>query len=96
VHIEHQKTNAYKGNYSIFERVRGERLALQQASFEKQQKRRKEVEGFIARFRAKASKAKQAQSRVKELQRMEDVAPAHVDSPFYFNFLCPKKPTAHW
>ena len=91
VHIEHQKTNAYKGNYSIFERVRGERLALQQASFEKQQKRRKEVEGFIARFRAKASKAKQAQSRVKELQRMEDVAPAHVDSPFYFNFPIPKK-----
>jgi ATP-binding cassette subfamily F protein 3 len=91
VHIEHQKTNAYKGNYSIFERVRGERLALQQASYEKQQKRRKEVEGFIARFRAKASKAKQAQSRVKELQRMEDVAPAHVDSPFHFNFTIPKK-----
>ena len=91
VHIEHQKTNAYKGNYSIFERVRAERLALQQASYEKQQKRRKEVEGFIARFRAKASKAKQAQSRVKELQRMEDIAPAHVDSPFYFNFPTPKK-----
>ncbi len=91
VHIEHQKTNAYKGNYSIFERVRAERLALQQASYEKQQKRRKEVEGFIARFRAKASKAKQAQSRVKELQRMEDIAPAHVDSPFYFNFPVPKK-----
>ena len=91
VHIEQQKTNCYKGNYSTFERVRGERLALQQASYEKQQKRRKEVEGFIARFRAKASKAKQAQSRVKELQRMEDVAPAHVDSPFYFNFPVPKK-----
>ncbi|MGB0448961.1 MAG: ATP-binding cassette domain-containing protein, partial [Porticoccaceae bacterium] len=91
VHIEHQKTNAYKGNYSIFEKVRAERLALQQASYEKQQKRRKEVEGFIARFRAKASKAKQAQSRVKELQRMEDIAPAHVDSPFYFNFPIPKK-----
>jgi ATP-binding cassette subfamily F protein 3 len=91
VHIEHHKTNAYTGNYSIFERVRAERLALQQASYEKQQKRRKEVEGFIARFRAKASKAKQAQSRVKELQRMEDIAPAHVDSPFYFNFPSPKK-----
>ncbi|MGB1334166.1 MAG: ATP-binding cassette domain-containing protein [Porticoccaceae bacterium] len=91
VHIEHHKTNAYTGNYSIFERVRAERLALQQASYEKQQKRRKEVEGFIARFRAKASKAKQAQSRVKELQRMEDIAPAHVDSPFYFNFPPPKK-----
>lgn len=91
VHMEHQKTNAYKGNYSSFERVRGERLALQKASFEKQQKRRKDVEGFVARFRYKASKAKQAQSRLKELQRMEDIAPAHVDSPFYFNFPNPKK-----
>ena len=91
VHLEHQKTNSYKGNYSIFERVRSERLALQQASYEKQQKRRKDVEGFVARFRYKASKAKQAQSRLKELQRMEDSAPAHVDSPFYFNFPPPKK-----
>ncbi|MDG2502136.1 MAG: ATP-binding cassette domain-containing protein [Porticoccaceae bacterium] len=91
VHVEHQKTNCYTGNYSTFERVRSERLALQQASFEKQQKRRKDVEAFVARFRYKASKAKQAQSRLKELQRMEDSAPAHVDSPFYFNFPAPKK-----
>ena len=91
VHLEHQKTNCYKGNYSVFERVRSERLALQQASYEKQQKRRKDVEDFVARFRYKASKAKQAQSRLKELQRMEDSAPAHVDSPFYFNFPPPKK-----
>lgn len=91
VHVEHQKTNCYTGNYSTFERVRSERLALQQASFEKQQKRRKDVEAFVARFRYKASKAKQAQSRLKELQRMEDSAPAHVDSPFYFNFPPPKK-----
>lgn len=91
VHLEHQETNCYKGNYSIFERVRSERLALQQASYEKQQKRRKDVEDFVARFRYKASKAKQAQSRLKELQRMEDSAPAHVDSPFYFNFPPPKK-----
>ena len=91
VHLEHQKTNCYKGNYSIFARVRSERLALQQASYEKQQKRRKDVEDFVARFRYKASKAKQAQSRLKELQRMEDSAPAHVDSPFYFNFPPPKK-----
>ena len=91
VHLEHQKTNAYKGTYSVFERLRGERLALQQASFEKQQKRRKDVEDFVARFRYKASKAKQAQSRLKELQRMESIAPAHVDSPFYFNFPAPKK-----
>jgi ATP-binding cassette subfamily F protein 3 len=91
VHLEHQKTNVYKGTYSAFERLRGERLALQQASFEKQQKRRKDVEDFVARFRYKASKAKQAQSRLKELQRMESIAPAHVDSPFYFNFPVPKK-----
>ena len=93
VHLENQKTNSYKGNYSLFEKVRSERLALQQAAYEKQQRRRKDVEGFIARFRAKASKAKQAQSRIKELQRMEDVAPAHVDSPFYFNF--PEAKKAH-
>ena len=91
VHIDQQKANAYKGNYSMFERVRSERLALQQASFEKQQKRRKEVEDFITRFKAKASKAKQAQSRVKELARMEEIAPAHIDSPFYFSFPTPKK-----
>ena len=71
--------------------MRGERLALQQASFEKQQKRRKEVEAFITRFKAKASKAKQAQSRVKELARMEEIAPAHIDSPFYFSFASGKK-----
>ena len=91
VHLEHHRTNAYKGTYSAFERLRSERLALQQASFEKQQKRRKDVEDFVARFRYKASKAKQAQSRLKELQRMESIAPAHVDSPFYFNFPAPKK-----
>ncbi|MDG0969574.1 MAG: ATP-binding cassette domain-containing protein [Porticoccaceae bacterium] len=91
VHIEHQKTNSYKGNYSAFERLRSERLALQQASFEKQQKRKKDVEAFVARFRYKASKAKQAQSRLKELQRMDSIAPAHVDSPFYFDFPDAKK-----
>jgi ATP-binding cassette subfamily F protein 3 len=91
VHIERQQAVAYTGNYSSFERVRSERLALQQASFEKQQKRRKDVEAFVARFRYKASKAKQAQSRIKELERMENIAPAHIDSPFYFNFPEPQK-----
>jgi ATP-binding cassette subfamily F protein 3 len=91
VHIERNKAVAYKGNYSAFERVRAERLALQQASFEKQQKRRSDVEAFVARFRYKASKAKQAQSRIKELERMEDIAPAHIDSPFNFKFSEPKK-----
>lgn len=91
VHLELKKTNSYKGNYSSFERLRSERLALQQASFEKQQRRRKDVESFVARFRYKASKAKQAQSRLKELERMEAIAPAHVDSPFNFNFFSSKK-----
>lgn len=91
VHIERAQSISYKGNYSAFERVRSERLALQQASFEKQQKRRKDVEAFVARFRYKASKAKQAQSRIKELERMESIAPAHIDSPFYFKFPEPKK-----
>jgi len=91
VHLEHQKTNSYTGNYSSFENSRAERLALQQASYEKQQKRRKDVEAFVARFRYKASKAKQAQSRLKELERMDNIAPAHVDSPFYFSFPVPKK-----
>jgi ATP-binding cassette subfamily F protein 3 len=91
VHLEHQKTNSYTGNYSAFENSRAERLALQQASYEKQQKRRKDVEAFVARFRYKASKAKQAQSRLKELERMDNIAPAHVDSPFYFSFPVPKK-----
>ena len=91
VHIERQRIFSYKGNYSSFERARSERLALQQASFEKQQRRRKDVEDFVARFRYKASKAKQAQSRIKELERMEEIAPAHIDSPFDFTFRSPAK-----
>ena len=86
VHIERQQCFSYTGNYSAFERVRAERLALQQASFEKQQRRKAEIQQFVARFRAKATKARQAQSRLKELARMEDIAPAHVDSPFDFSF----------
>ena len=76
----------YKGNYSAYEKQRAEKMALQQALFAKQQKRRSEIEDFVRRFKAKASKAKQAQSRLKELNRMQDIAPAHVDSPFSFNF----------
>ena len=85
VHIEHQKLTSYSGNYSAFERQRAERLAQQQASYEKQQVRKKEIHSFVSRFRAKATKAKQAQSRLKELERMEDIAPAHIDSPFDFS-----------
>lgn len=76
----------YKGNYSSYERQRAERMALQQALYEKQQRRKSEIESFVRRFKAKATKAKQAQSRLKELDRMQDIAPAHVDSPFRFQF----------
>lgn len=91
VHIEHKRLNAYKGNYSAFERQRAERLAQQQANYEKQQVRKAEINDFVRRFRAKATKAKQAQSRLKELTRMEDIAPAHIDSPFDFSFPEPGK-----
>jgi ATP-binding cassette subfamily F protein 3 len=87
--IEQQQLQAYKGNYSDFERQRAERLANQQASYEKQQRRKAEIDDFVRRFRYKATKAKQAQSRLKELERMQDLAPAHVDSPFDFSFLTP-------
>jgi ATP-binding cassette, subfamily F, member 3 len=81
----------YKGNYSSYEIQRAERMAQQQAAAEKQQRRRSEIEDFVRRFRAKASKAKQAQSRLKELSRMEQIAPAHIDSPFRFEFFTPDK-----
>ena len=86
LHFEHRRLILYRGNYSQFERQRAERLAQQQAAYEKQQQRVREIEQFVARFRAKASKASQAQSRLKELERMEDLAPAHIDSPFRFSF----------
>lgn len=90
-HFEQQKINLYRGNYSVFEIMRAQRLAQQQAQFEKQQTRIAEIENFVRRFKAKASKAKQAQSRVKELERMEKIAPAHVDSPFQFTIPCTEK-----
>lgn len=86
LHIEHKQLNLYKGGYSAFERQRSERLAQQQSMFEKQQREVSHMEDFIRRFKAKASKAKQAQSRIKALERMEKIAPAHVDSPFHFVF----------
>ncbi|QFU03592.1 putative ABC transporter ATP-binding protein YheS [Pseudoalteromonas sp. THAF3] len=88
-HIDQQQINVYKGNYSQFERQKAERLAQQQAQFDKQQEQIAHLEKFITRFKAKASKAKQAQSRVKALERMEKLAPAHVDSPFDFSFAEP-------
>jgi len=86
VHIEHSQLNRYAGGYSDFERQRAERMALQQAQFEKQQKKVAHMQSFVDRFRYKASKAKQAQARLKALERMEKIAPAHADSPFDFEF----------
>ncbi|MCP3849766.1 MAG: ATP-binding cassette domain-containing protein [Gammaproteobacteria bacterium] len=90
-HIEHQKVTLYSGNYSQFERVRAEQLAQQQVLFERQQEEIKHIQSFINRFKAKATKAKQAQSRVKTLEKMELIAQAHVDSPFHFEFHAPEK-----
>ena len=87
LHIEQQQLNLYKGHYSAFERQRAERLALQQANYAKQQLQIAHIQKFITRFKAKASKAKQAQSRVKQLANMEVLASAQVDSPFSFRFL---------
>ena len=94
VHMHHQTLELYRGNYSQFERTRAEKLALQQAEAAKQQARREEIERFIARFKAQATKAKQAQSRVKMLERMEDIAVAHVDSPCHFTLPAADK-TSH-
>jgi ATP-binding cassette subfamily F protein 3 len=89
VHVENQKLNAYTGNYSAFETQRAERLSLQQASYAKQQKAIAHLEAFITRFRAKATKASQAQSRIRALEKLERIAAAHVDSPFTFGFRAP-------
>jgi ATP-binding cassette, subfamily F, member 3 len=86
ISFENCKLDVYKGNYSAYEKQRAARMALQQALYEKQQERRAEIEGFVRRFSAKATKARQAQSRLKELNRMQEIAPAHVDSPFQFQF----------
>ncbi len=85
-HIEQQKLTLYNGGYSDFERQRAERLAQQQALFERQQREVAHIENYIRRFRAKATKARQAQSRIKALERMERIAAAHVDTPFSFGF----------
>lgn len=94
VHFDRQRLVLYRGNYSTFERSRAEALALQQAEAAKQQARKEEIERFVARFRAKATKARQAQSRLKMLERMGDIAVAHVDSPFHFHLPASDK-TSH-
>jgi ATP-binding cassette, subfamily F, member 3 len=90
VHIEKQSLTLYKGNYSQFERQRAEQLAQQQANYDKQQLQVAHLQKFIDRFKAQATKARQAQSRIKALERMTLFAPAHVDSPFSFSFRQPK------
>ncbi len=91
IHIEQNKFNEYTGNYSSFEKQRAEKLMQQQASYEKQQKEMSHMQSYIDRFRYKASKARQAQSRIKALEKMEQVLPAHLDSQFSFSF---RKPDA--
>ncbi len=91
VHLEHGKAQIYTGNYSAFEEQRAAQLAQQQAMYERQQREIKHMMSFVERFRAKASKARQAQSRMKALERMQRIAPAHVDSQFEFTFLAPQK-----
>ena len=86
LHIEQQQLHSYRGGYTDFEQLRALRLAEQQAQHERQQRRVAEIEDFVRRFRYKATKARQAQSRLKELERMQQVAAAHVDNPFSFSF----------
>lgn len=88
-HIEHQQLTLYSGNYSAFEQLRAARLAHQDSEFRKQEARRAHLQKFIDRFKAKASKARQAQSRVKALEKLELIAPAHSASPFRFDFPAP-------
>ena len=91
VNLEHGKATLYRGNYSDFETQRAAQLAEQSALFVRQQREIRHMESFVERFRAQASKARQAQSRLKALERMTRIAPAHVDSPFQFSFAEPAK-----
>ncbi|GEA51367.1 ABC transporter ATP-binding protein [Vibrio inusitatus NBRC 102082] len=91
IHVENQDLNEYTGNYSSFETQRAQKLVLQQAMYQKQQKQMTHMQSYIDRFRYKASKARQAQSRIKALEKMEQVLPAQFDNPFSFEF---REPTA--
>lgn len=91
IHVENQNLNEYTGNYSSFEVQRAQKLILQQAMYEKQKKQMDHMQSYIDRFRYKASKARQAQSRIKALEKMEQVLPAQFDNPFNFEF---RQPTA--
>ncbi|MBR7987719.1 ATP-binding cassette domain-containing protein [Burkholderia cenocepacia] len=89
LHLENRQVKRYGGNYSQFEVLRAQQLALQQSAYEKQQKTIEHLQSFVDRFKAKATKAKQAQSRMKALEKMELIAPAHIASPFTFEFRTP-------
>jgi ATP-binding cassette subfamily F protein 3 len=91
LHIENKTVRAYSGNYSQFETKRALELSLQQTLQSRQAKRIAEITSFVNRFRASATKSRQAQSRLKMLARMELIVPAHVDSPFEFSFRAPLK-----
>ena len=91
LHIENRAVRAYAGNYSQFEQKRAEELALQRTLQARQVRRVAEITAFVNRFRASATKSRQAQSRLKMLERMERIVPAHVDSPFEFEFAAPLK-----
>ena len=86
LHLENLKIKRYTGNYSAFETRRAEQLVLEAAAFARQQREVAHLQSFVDRFRYKASKARQAQSRIKMLEKMEKLAPVHVSSPFSFEF----------
>ncbi|TKI04985.1 ABC transporter ATP-binding protein [Martelella alba] len=90
LHIEQQSLHEYTGNYSSFEQQRAAKMAQQQALYQHQQEKVAHLQHYIDRFRAKATKSRQAQSRIKMLERMELIAPAHVDNPFHFQFRVPE------
>ncbi len=91
LHLEHEKLTRYGGNYSAFEELRAQQIVLQQAAFAKQQDKIAHLQKFIDRFKAKATKAKQAQSRVKALERMERLAPVLTSADFNFEFREPEQ-----
>ncbi|MGM7448313.1 ATP-binding cassette domain-containing protein [Idiomarina sp. ST20R2A10] len=90
-HIEHKKLNSYRGNYSLFERQRAEHMAQQQSEYEKAQVMRQHLQAYVDRFRYKASKAKQAQSRLKAIEKLPNQAPLRAESGIDFHFLTPEK-----
>ncbi|WP_404401244.1 ATP-binding cassette domain-containing protein [Idiomarina seosinensis] len=91
VHIEHQRLNSYRGNYSLFEAQRAEHMAQQQSEFEKAQVMRQHLQAYVDRFRYKASKAKQAQSRLKAIEKLPTQAPLRAQSDIQFRFFAPEQ-----